>query len=246
MRADKDNPWSKTVEPTVTPDNTTGRQGATRENHPAFATIQANRVSGSTNLFQSDFRHNAYITIRISAAEVVRDLSNDWVFSGLRDEYIEVSLSEAQWASFVSSMNVGSATPCTLIHRDRVPVPGIARPKDRREQFKRESDAAVQRSLDELDALAEAIKSSGLSGVKTQALLQKIEFARRGVGSTQGFIAAQFGEHMEKTVEHAKAEVAGYVSGAIRQLGIQAIANGGGDNIETLRLGFPGESNDES
>lgn len=238
MNNSTENPWSRTVEPGVEPVGNASRPGATRETHPAYAVIRANRVSGSTNLFQSDFRHNAFISIQIAKAELVRDLSNDWVHD--RAELVEVKLSEAQWASFVSSMNVGVGTPCTLSHLNREPIPGIERPKNRHEQFKRESGTSVEAALKHMQELREAIVQSGLSQKKQGELLNHVMFAERGIGSSQDFIAKQFAEHIEATVEHAKAEVSGYVSGAIRQVGIEALASGQVPGVQPLKLGFPG------
>ena len=86
----------------------------TVESHPAYAQISASRVSGQTNLYGSDFSHQNYVTISIHASELHRSLSRDWAFS--RREYIEVAMSESQWAAFVSSMNVGCGIQCTLSH----------------------------------------------------------------------------------------------------------------------------------
>lgn len=237
---DNERPWDRKVEPTLTPYEGPGRSKATLEQHPAYGTICANRVSGQTALFQSDFWHSGYIKVTISRAEVVRDLSHDWVHSGSREELIEVELSEAQWASFVSTMNVHAGTPCTLRRIGRDYVPGILAPKLRNEQFKTESGQAVQEAIKRLSSLVGTIRGMGLSKVKETALLSEVEMAARGIRSTQDHIAKQFAEHVETTVEHAKAEVAGYVSGAVRQLGIQALAAGGGATVEPLRLDFPG------
>lgn len=239
--SNEENPWARTVEPTIEPYGHASRSGATIERHPAYAVIQANRVGGDTSLFQSDFRHNGFIRISIARAEVVRDLSNDWVHSSNMDRLIEVDVSEAHWAHFVSAMNIGAGTPCTLRQIDRQPIPGIARPTNRHEQFKRESSEAVQRSMQHLQALRNAIAESGLSQKKQKELLDHVMFAERGVGSTQDFVAEQFGEHIERTVEHAKAEVSGYVNGAIRQVGLQALAAGSAQGVAPLKLGFPGE-----
>jgi hypothetical protein len=74
--------------------------------HPAFGQIGASRVSGHIQLYDSDFHHNAYMTISIRRSELHRSLNRDWHYG--RDELIEVALSEAQWATFVSAPNIGS------------------------------------------------------------------------------------------------------------------------------------------
>ena len=44
---------------------------------------------------------------------MIRDLSHDWHHE--REQYIEVAMSEAQWATLVSSLN-STAIPCTLTY----------------------------------------------------------------------------------------------------------------------------------
>ena len=52
---------------------------------------------------------------------------------------IEVAMSEAQWATFVSSLNQGSGVQCTLDYSMQDgSIPAIAAPKDRRTQFSQE------------------------------------------------------------------------------------------------------------
>jgi hypothetical protein len=83
--------------------------------HPSWAMIGASRVShsaGGSALFDSDIRHQHTVTVSISTASRRRDLNRDWLHA--EREFVEVEMSEAQWASFVSSMNAGSGVPCTI------------------------------------------------------------------------------------------------------------------------------------
>jgi hypothetical protein len=83
------------------------------ENHPAYGMIGASRVSGGAYLYGSDFRHQHWMTIRIHHGRLLRsDLSYDHYMA--EGQIIEVELSEAQWATFVSAANVGDGVPCTI------------------------------------------------------------------------------------------------------------------------------------
>src|SRR3954470_19367469 len=98
------------------------------EKHPAYGQIAASRVTsgGGATLYGSDFKHSNFITIRVHASEQHRSLSHDWHYA--RDMLCEVALSEAQWATFVSSLNAGMGVPCTLsyVAPDGIgPVPEI-------------------------------------------------------------------------------------------------------------------------
>ena len=72
-----------------------------RINHPSFAEIQVSRINGHKVLYSSDFNSHNYIALRIHKSEMIRDLSHDWHHE--REQYIEVAMSEAQWATLVSS-----------------------------------------------------------------------------------------------------------------------------------------------
>src|SRR5882672_2554814 len=103
-----------------------GCKGETKREHPAYAMIGAYRWTGGGNqLFASPIKHNAGVTIRIVEAH---EQGDQYVWRQFGQKVIcEVNLSEAQWASFVTAMNVGSGVPCTLSYRQtgdllRVPM----------------------------------------------------------------------------------------------------------------------------
>lgn len=127
------------VEPTITPD---GKEDSTvLETHPSYCQITASRVSGSTVLYGSDFDHQHYVTLSIHRSQRRRNLNNDWYHSG--KELIEIKMSADQWANFVSSMNYGSGTPCTLNYFNNEVIPAIPAPPDRAGQFKMEADQTL-------------------------------------------------------------------------------------------------------
>lgn len=193
----------------------------TVETHPAYAQIGASRVSGHSYLYGSDFQHQHFITISISRSELHRGLSNDW--SHALEEYIEVALSEAQWAAFVSSPNVGQGVQCTLRHKDMKGIPQIPAAKDRQEQFDTEMRVNVKEAREHIAKAVKMIENSKLSQKDKDKLLSELGMADRDISSSVGFIAEQFGEHMEKVTEHAKAEVNAYIQGTIMRAGLTAL-----------------------
>ena len=193
--------------------------------HPAYSQIGASRVSGTIRLYGSDFQHQNYICIRIYDSEMHRGLSNDWPFA--RREYIEVALSEAQWATMVSSLNVGHGVQCTLQHRDGQQVPRIAPPtEDPHEKFEDEARETLTRALSELDALMLEVDELKISQKQKDALKKRASMSRQQLVSNVPYVLKQFGEHMEHAVEKAKVEVNAYVTGAVMRAGLEAL---GGD-----------------
>jgi hypothetical protein len=192
-------------------------------NHPAFGQIGASRVTGHSSLYDSDFDHNAFITITIRRSTLNRNLGRDWHFG--HGELIEVALSEAQWATFVSSPNQGTGVPCTIQHIQGERMPGIPM-ADRVPQFEKEMKETLSDSLRHLNELQAEVEALGLSAKKTDKLLGTLRMARMQIESNAPFVESQFGDHMEKTVEKAKAEVHGYMTNVINRAGLAAISEG--------------------
>jgi hypothetical protein len=217
-------PWTRIQEPTITP----GKYGGERETkyeHPAYGMIGASRVSGGTMLYGSDFQHNSFIRITVRESYLKRGLSTDWPHG--HDELIELDVSEAQWAQFVSAMNVGFGVQCTLRHVQGEFRPGLPKPASRVDQFAGEAKAKLTRALDELTALHSAIDELKLSEKQKNALKSHVQQARQQFTSNLPFVLQQFKEHMEETVHKARTEVNAYAVHALMKTGLAALPDGG-------------------
>jgi hypothetical protein len=192
--------------------------------HPAFAQIAASRVQGRANLYDSDFRHQNYMTITIRGSVLHRGLNRDW-HSG-EDEMIEVALSESQWATFVSSPNMGTGVPCTLQRLQGKFVPGLPDPASRVDQFASELQADLAETVDLMDKALIELQELGLSKSKQERVATALNAARRQLKSNIPFVAKQFSEHMEDTVERAKQEVHGFMTSTISRAGLTALTEG--------------------
>lgn len=223
-----------TVDPVRESDPMFGR-GETRERHPAYAMIGASRVTGGKVLFGSDFVHQNYIVVRIHAASVRRGLSNDWESTEGRLPYIEVALSESQWAGFVSRMNVGDGVPCTaLFTQEQGYIPQIPEPPNRTKQFGNEMNELAKNGKDALKTLRAKINEMKISEKQRKELLWQAELAERAIGGSAEFIQEQFGEHMEKTKDAAKTEVYAFIESHIKRSGLEAL---GVTSQDVLQLG---------
>jgi hypothetical protein len=209
----------KPMEPTITDD---GRE--LRIEHPAFAMIGASRVTGKTHLHGSDFVHHNFVRIAIRPGDVRRDLSQDWYSATSLTPLIEVDLSEAQWASFVSTMNVGYGVPCTLNYHNGEEVPSIPAPVQKSDAtFKKEMTETMQEGITRLNDLVEMIEALPISARKKDELRTKAKTVGYAMNSNVNFVAKQFGEHVETTVEKAKIEVDAYINARVQQAGLQAL-----------------------
>ena len=193
------------------------RRDEKRFTHPAFAQIGASRCTGAKNLYGSDFEHHNFVTIHISRSELHRSLSRDW--AGAHDEIIEVALSEAQWATFVSTLNSGSGVQCTLQHLERRSVPQLPSPPPLQDQFQRELVATLEEAQRQAAILAKLIEAGGKKSEMRDAIIQ----LQNHLVPNVSFVAKQFGEHMEDVTEKAKIEVSAYVESAVHRAGLRAL-----------------------
>lgn len=196
----------------------------TEENHPAYAQIIANRVSSSPpgiDMYGSDLMHRNFISITISTSKKYRNLNSDWYFND--KELIEVTLSEAQWATFVSAMGVGSGVPCTMTRLQGKMIPGIERIDETVETFASEMGqkfAELKADLKEFIGNIDEMKVNNARKAEIRGMLEKVY---REVVANTPFVEKQFSEHMEGVVEAAKAEVHGYVTSHVQRAGLAAL-----------------------
>lgn len=188
--------------------------------HPAFGQIGASRVQGDTVLHGTDFIHHNFIKINITRSELNRDLSRDWHFP--REELIEVWISEAQWATFVSTLNHGTGIPCTLVNVGREQMPELPR---------REQTNVVDEELTALLKDMEATMTAAYEDIageigralpvkKRDAILNKIHAVRRKLGDSLPFMSKQFRKSMDRTIEHAKIEVEAHMHATVQRAGM--------------------------
>jgi hypothetical protein len=191
-----------------------------RFDHPAFGQIGAYRQQGGAEaLYGSDFIHHSVVMLQIKRSSLARDLSHDWHHG--EEELIQVYLSESQWATFVSSMNMGDGVPCTLHRVGGEVMPGIELAQ-RTDQFKSEVEEHVVEAIREIDEVLSNLPQKG-------AQAGKLRHARMQLQENLPFIAKSFGQHMERTVEKAKTEIHGYMNSTMQRLGL---ANAGNKPLE--------------
>jgi rubrerythrin len=195
------------------------------EQHPAWALVGASRVSHSAPgavLFDSDIRHQHYVVVSVKRATRRRNLSHDWKHG--RQQIVEFAMSEAQWASFVSSMNTGDGVPATLqwdATQDDATVPGMPhapRLKVSMDEVHNAASVAQEKVQSAFAAYAEK---------KTASNLRDLEIAIGHMTPNIDFVAKSLTEHAENVVQRARADVEAFVVTKARQLGLNPADLGG-------------------
>jgi len=194
------------------------------EKHPAWVLVGASRVSSSPPghaLFDSDIRHQHYVVVSVKRAERQRLLGRDWKRG--REQIVEFAMSEAQWASFVSSMNVGEGVPATLEYDASTGgiVPGV--PFEPRLQVSMdEVRSAAARAQEKVQEAFAAYREK-----KTAANLRDLEIAISHMTPNMEFAAQSLSEHAENVVERARVDIEAFVVQKAQQLGLDPADLGG-------------------
>lgn len=187
------------------------------EAHPAWGLIGASRVSSSppgATLFDSDIQHQYYVVVRLSRTTRQRNLHHDYKHG--TEQIVEVAMSEAQWASFVFTMNVGQGVPCTINRVGAEAMPGV------------EHEPRLAVSMDEVSRASEkameAIQNAfaAYCEKKTVANLRSLKAAISNAPANMTFAAKSLSEHAENVVQRARADVEAMVVQKAEQLGIDA------------------------
>lgn len=187
-----------------------------QEQHPAWGMIGAFRVSHTPGavLFDSDIRHSHTVRVRIATGTRKRDLHRDWLHADR--EFVEIEMSEAQWAAFVSSMNVGGGVPCTIRRReDDVLVPEMP------------FESRMQETMDEVRGAAHAAAAkvaeafAAYSAKKTATNLRTLEYAIQNMPANVEYAAKSLTEHTENVVQKARADIEAMAVASAKRLGIE-------------------------
>lgn len=209
----------------VQPVESEGHLDGKKYSHPAFGLVSASRVSGNRTLFGTDFIHRNFVVIRVRPAELQRSLAHDWVGpSG--QPFVEVALSEAQWATLVSSLNVGQGVPCTLEYVNGEEMPGIPHRETsavHKAEFKervKEITELVAKTRRQIDA------ELGLPKKKKDTILAHLVRLEQDLSQNMPWYTKVLEEQMHNTVESAKVEVSAYINAMITRTGLSALTDG--------------------
>jgi hypothetical protein len=186
------------------------------EHHPAFGMVSVYRTSTSrpgATLFDSDIQHNFTVVVRVDTGTRKRDLNHDWTHR--EEEIVEVEMSEAQWASFVSSMNSGTGVPCTVRRReDDWDIPGLPY-EPRLAENMIEVRSAGDKALEEIREAFRVAQEK-----PTKANMRTLQARIDNAVPNMEFAAKSLSEHAENVVQRSRADIEAMVTAKARQLGL--------------------------
>jgi hypothetical protein len=213
--------------------------------HPAYGSISIHRVQGSMVLYDSPIPHQHYITITIKHAENYRGLHQNRHHA--TGHILEVSMSEAQFAQAITSMNT-PGTPCTLTRMwnretdqyELVERLKLVRPD--RETFESEVKEATAKVHTQVksakDKLAEIMQRTGpVRKGDLKELEGLLYHAEQDVRANLPFIQNSFYEAMEGVSAKIKTEIVATAEAVVRQRGLEVTELLSNDALRQLGAG---------
>ena len=202
--------------------------------HPAFGLISVTRPQSSpgVTLFGSDLQHQGYISVEVKTASMDRELNRDWYYPA--DTVLRFSMSEAQWARFVSGAGRSQATPVTL-ERVRegnlVSVPSIERPEESRKdvfntEFQENLEAALAEFRSSVSELQELSNQKAVGKTRLKQIATDLSRKLGNLPSNLNFAVESFREATETVVEEAKSEIDAHFTNAAYRVGLKGIETG--------------------
>lgn len=187
--------------------------------NPAYGFIRMSRVSGgSRRLFMSPLRHENRISIIIGEAEHARSLNTDTHYAGR--QIIEVQMSEAQFAQFITNAMNHSGAPCTITRNNGQMVPPLEDDQLKSDRYYKEAQKMAE---DAIKAVAEARQKIGeiaatLPKKKQDEIMGRLNALEMTLSDRMPWIVQMHHEHMDKVANLAKIEIEAYLSHAQTQL----------------------------
>lgn len=180
--------------------------------HPTYGLARLSRSYSNKahNLFGSGIKHANVIRLQISTAEINRTLNTESI---MQDKaIIEIEMSEAQFANMITSFNQSDGTPVTITRREGEGLLGECPWVSKQEQYSKDFQqemANFRHSMQLEVAKAKTILESGKAPNKgeRQIILDSLSTLTNKLSSSLPFVADQFADQMERTVQDAKSEI---------------------------------------
>lgn len=192
-----------------------------RKQHESFGMIDISRfTSNGSQYFGSDLVHNGGISITISNAEKVTNLSSDWYNS--REELIRIELSNNQFIDAITSGMNTSGVPCTIKRHGENRIEQIDHVDDKKKQFSndmKDTHIEYEKRIDDILSLLDG----NIGKRKASEIKHELEVLKSHIASNTNFVMTCFNEAMEKSVTEAKHSIANYIDHKIYSLGIEGL-----------------------
>lgn len=199
-----------------------------KEYHESYGMLKIGRVSHGqeTILFGSSIPHRETIRLSIQAGSLQRDLHHDWYLAEGR-EYIEIEMSQAQFAEAITSFNQGSGVPVTIrcLNGKNIEEPQFSNKRIQYEEEFKHKMKSLEQKLSVLTEGAEDVLKNKKSITKgdRENILYQLSMLKQELASNIPFMMNSYNEQLDKTTKEAKAELEAYTINKLNQLGLSKL-----------------------
>lgn len=195
--------------------------------HPSFGMLSFNRTHGGhSNLFGSSIQHNDTIHMVLREGVVTRGLNDDWYVG--EGEILEVEMSQSQFAELITSMNVGTGTPCTIKYlrgKGRINEADFI---NKRQQITNEFKECMNERMSDAKEFYDEVKElfttkKSIGKCDREMILRRLANVTQGMESSSKFIFDQFQNQIDKTITEAKGEIEAFAQNKINAIAQQAL-----------------------
>jgi hypothetical protein len=200
--------------------------------HPSYGLVSFSHRQGNPKLFHSALEHHYnYVTLSIKTGTLIRTDTGDRLYGPMHGNLIEVDLSASQFSELLTTMNIGVGVACTVRsfnNKSVPPPPDIdSQTENLRTEFKDRAREFTQKVMGESEEIRELLKNkSALNKADREKITSLLTRVAQELAQNMPFFVEMYQEATEKVVDSAKAEIEGFMVGAIRQAGLAALAAG--------------------
>lgn len=179
-----------------------------KEHHESFGLVSFNRTScnKALTLFGSGIKHNNIISLTIKRACQQRQFGSYHYFE--EGDIIEVNMSQSQFAECITSMNMGSGVPCTIMRvqgKRMEDCKEISEREKLQEDFEKQINAVNKRVRD----LTESINSlkGKLTKKDQEAITNATGMLNQEIEQNLPFMRECYERSIDKSIKEGKAEI---------------------------------------
>lgn len=190
----------------------------------SFGMVQFSRVSfgGAGRKFHaSDIYHRDGIILRIAEAESDDQYGRTWFRASSRRPLVEVYLSGDQFATLLTSMNMGDGVPCTISYehtKGNIPFPEYTETKiEKSNKYFKESVEEVYERLANFEKALDQVK---LSQKDKKLLSDHVYSVRQQIEKNLPYVVETFKETMGKIIVEGKAAIESFYTGIVARTGM--------------------------
>lgn len=196
-------------------------KGLVESGDPSHGNIRFTRVQGMRTLNGSLYESASWIEMTISRNRTYESFGEERNTSG--NELMTISMTNAQFAEMITSLNIGTGTPVTIQSITNVQIPDTYTIPKSMDLILEEVDQSVGETFDYMKKHLSTLKKTGVTPKQKKEAIEGIESLMRRFKSNEEFYQKQFVKKLEKIEVAKKSEMEGFINTVAHKLGLEQL-----------------------